>query len=144
MKVLVIHGPNLNMLGHREPEVYGRLTLGEINDRINGLAGELGIDVDFFQSNSEGALVDEIQRAMGSADGILINPGAYTHYSIALRDALAGTGLPFVEVHMSNVHAREDFRRVSVTAPIASGQVSGFGVESYLLGIRALKSVIEG
>jgi 3-dehydroquinate dehydratase-2 len=142
MKALVIHGPNLNLLGRREPEVYGTTSFEEINERIRSAAADLGMEVEIFQSNSEGALVDAIQRAGDSADGLIINPGAYTHYSIALRDALAGAGLPVIEVHLSNVYAREDFRKVSVIAPVAVGQISGFGPESYILALWALKSII--
>ena len=143
MKALVIHGPNLNLLGRREPEVYGTTSFEEINERIRSAAADLGMEVEIFQSNSEGALVDAIQRAGDSADGLIINPGAYTHYSIALRDALAGAGLPVIEVHLSNVYAREDFRKVSVIAPVAVGQISGFGPESYILALSALKSIIS-
>lgn len=140
LKVLVVHGPNLNMLGRREPEVYGKMTLNEINERISSVGSELGVEIETYQSNIEGELVGAIQGAMGRVDGIVLNPGAYTHYGIALRDAIAATSLPTVEVHLSNVHAREEFRKVSVTAPVCIGQISGFGVESYILGLRALVS----
>lgn len=138
MHVLVLHGPNLNLLGQREPEVYGRLTLAQINAALEALAAELGCTLSFFQSNSEGALVDAIQEARDTCDAILINPAAYTHTSVALRDALAAVGLPFVEVHLSNVYRREEFRHHSYLAPLALGQISGFGRDSYLLGLRAL------
>lgn len=143
MKILVVHGPNLNMLGKREPEIYGSLTLEEINRSITDLASELGCRTDFFQSNAEGALVDAIQAASSAHDGIVINPAAYTHTSVALRDALAAAGLPFVEVHLSNVYKREAFRHVSMTAPLAIGQVCGFGRDSYLLGLRAIFSHLK-
>jgi 3-dehydroquinate dehydratase-2 len=143
MKLLVLHGPNLNLLGQREPEVYGYLTMADINLSIEQLAIELGCQVAFFQSNAEGNLIDAIQDARGEYEGILINPAAYTHTSIAIRDALASVGLPFVEVHLSNVYKREDFRHVSLTAPLAVGQICGFGCESYLLGLRALFSHLK-
>ncbi|WP_025323248.1 type II 3-dehydroquinate dehydratase [Deferrisoma camini] len=138
MNVLVIHGPNLNLLGTREPGTYGADTLDAIETRLRSLAGELGVALECFQSNHEGALVDRIQQARGWADGILINPAAYTHTSVALRDALLAVAVPFVEVHLSNVYAREPFRHRSLLADRAAGVVMGFGAESYLLGLRGL------
>jgi 3-dehydroquinate dehydratase II len=138
MRILVLHGPNLNLLGKREPGIYGTLTLEEINCQLSTLASEIGCTLTFLQSNSEGNLIDAIQASSANFDGILINPAAYTHTSIAIRDALSAVGLPFVEVHLSNIHAREEFRQKSFTAPIAIGQICGFGVQSYLLGLRAL------
>lgn len=138
MKILVLHGPNLNLLGTREPDLYGKLTLQEINESIRLLAEELGVAVDIFQCNSEGGLVDAIQSAYGTCDAILINPAAYTHTSVAIRDAIAAVAIPTVEVHLSNIHSREEFRSKSFVAPVAIGQISGFGVDSYLLGLRAL------
>jgi 3-dehydroquinate dehydratase II len=138
MNILVLHGPNLNLMGTREPEVYGTMTLAEINRRLEEAASERGAVLRIVQSNHEGVLIDAIHAAVGSADGVLINPGALTHTSYALRDAIAGAGIPTVEVHLSNVYAREAFRHTSVIAPVCRGQVSGFGARSYLLGLEAL------
>lgn len=142
MKILVLHGPNLDLLGRREPEVYGRATLPEINRRLAEAAKELGCEIDCAQEAGEGELVRRIGAALGKYDGILINPAAYTHTSVALRDAVVAVGLPTVEVHLSNVAAREEFRHKSLIAPVAVGQISGFGPESYTLGLRALVGVL--
>ncbi|MEK6583967.1 MAG: type II 3-dehydroquinate dehydratase [Nitrospirota bacterium] len=142
-KVLVIHGPNLNMLGKRETGVYGTATLDEINDAVRTAAKELGADVTFFQSNSEGMLIDKIQEASGRYDAIIINPGGYTHTSVSLRDAIAAVALPTIEVHMSNIYSREEFRHHSYIAPVAAGQISGFGVNSYLLALRAAVEMVR-
>jgi 3-dehydroquinate dehydratase-2 len=142
-KILVIHGPNLNLLGRREKDIYGQTSLEEINRQISVLADELTVAVSFFQSNSEGELVSAIQNALGACDALVINPGAYTHTSIALRDAIAGTGLPTVEVHISNIYQREEFRKKSLLAEVAVGQITGFKVDSYLLGLRAAVNYLK-
>lgn len=144
MKFLVLHGPNLNMLGRREPQVYGSQTLDAVNRSLENLAAELGCSLHLFQSNSEGDLINAIQGAAEGIDGILINPAAYTHTSVAIRDALSSVALPAVEVHLSNIHRRETFRHVSLTAPVVVGQICGFGVNSYLLGLRALFDHVSG
>ncbi len=136
MRILVVHGPNLNLLGTREPDVYGRTTLAEIDAALAALAAELGVELESFQSNHEGAIVDRIQAAR--ADAILINAGAYTHTSIAIRDALTAVGTVFVEVHLSNIQAREPFRRTSLLSDVALGQVAGFGAQSYTVALRGL------
>jgi 3-dehydroquinate dehydratase-2 len=142
--IQVIHGPNLNLLGEREPDVYGRLTLAGIDDRLQAYAAEQGFALRILQSNHEGAIVDAVQQATGWADGLVINPGAYTHYSYAIRDALAGVGLPAVEVHLSNIHSREPFRHTSVIAPVCVGQISGFGWYGYRLGLAAIIDYLTG
>jgi 3-dehydroquinate dehydratase-2 len=143
MKILIIHGPNLNLLGKREPEIYGKTTLDEVNSLLKKEAETLGIEIDFFQSNSEGEIVTRIQSAMGKFDGMVINPGAYTHTSVAIRDAVASTGISTVEVHISNVYKREEFRQKSFISGVAVGVISGFGVDSYLLGLRGLVSYLK-
>lgn len=143
MRILVLHGPNLNLLGKREPDIYGLLTLVEIDRRCAELARDLGAETVFFQSNHEGELVQRIQDAMGTCHAIVFNPGAYTHTSVALRDAIASTGIPTIEVHLSNIYKREEFRQHSFISGIALGQITGFGVESYLLGIRAAVQAVR-
>lgn len=143
-KILVIHGPNLNLLGEREPGIYGTDTFDSINAEIKDFAVANGFECDIFQSNHEGEIIDTIQNARLTYDGIVINPGAYTHYSYAIRDAVAALKIPVAEVHMSNIHARDEFRNKSVIAPVCVGQICGFGKTSYLLGILALKSAIGG
>ncbi len=143
LHILVLHGPNLNLLGTRELTVYGEATLAEINDMLMGLGKELGVSVEARQSNVEGELVTWIQQAPSQFQGLVFNPAAYTHTSIALRDAVAGVGLPMVEVHLSNIHRREGFRRRSYLASVSLGQISGFGPQSYSLGLRALVHALQ-
>ena len=143
MKILVINGPNLNLLGDREKDNYGETTLETINNDLKTLAQELSVEIDFFQSNTEGSIVDKIQSAKGFFDGIIINPAAYTHTSIALRDALLAVKIPTVEVHLSNIYAREEFRQNSYTAPVCIGQIAGFKQDSYNLALRALVNYLK-
>jgi 3-dehydroquinate dehydratase-2 len=140
--VVILHGPNLNLVGTREPKIYGRETLAGIEERLRNLAADLGMTIETYQSNSEGDLVGRIQAARGSVDAIIINAGAYTHTSVAIRDALLATDLPVIEVHLSNTYKREAFRRRSLIADIAVGQIVGFGADSYLLGLRAAAAVL--
>lgn len=137
MKILVIHGPNLNLLGERQSDIYGKFTLEEINSQLKKIAKNEKVDLEIFQSNHEGEIVEKIGKAKGKADCLLINPAAYTHTSVAIRDAIEGVGIPTVEVHISNIYAREEFRHTSLIAPVAVGQVCGFGINSYKLGLKA-------
>lgn len=141
--ILVLHGPNLNLLGQRQPEVYGNMTLDEINQRLVRMGCELGVEVRTYQSNSEGALIDTLHAARGWANGIIFNPAGYTHTSVALRDAVVTTNLPVIEVHLSNVQAREEFRRHSMIAPVCRGTIAGFGWRSYCLALQVLVEILQ-
>jgi 3-dehydroquinate dehydratase II len=143
LRVLLLNGPNLNLLGQREPDIYGTMTFEELNKRIRDYAKEIGIELKSLQSNHEGALIDAIHEAADWADAIVINPGAYTHYSYAIADALKAVRLPAIEVHLSNIHARDEFRRTSVVAPATVGQIAGFGSMSYLLALQAAKAIVQ-
>ena len=138
MKILILNGPNLNLLGTREPEKYGNQTLSDVENFVKEEASKLNVEVDFYQSNIEGELVDKIQEAKGNYDGIVLNPAAYTHTSVAIRDALLAVQIPTIEVHISNIHTREEFRKTSLTAPACVGQLTGFGINSYKLGLIGL------
>ena len=141
MNLIIINGPNLNLLGEREPDVYGKVTLDEINTKMSALAKELQLELEFFQSNHEGEIVEKIGQSRNSSKALIINPAAYTHTSIAIRDAIAASGLPAVEVHLSNVYGREEFRHKSLIAPVCKGQIAGFGMNSYLLAVRAVAAL---
>lgn len=144
IRIVVIHGPNLNLLGLREPEIYGGDNLEQINTKLQELARREGLELRILQSNAEGEIINAIHDALNWAQAIVINPGGYTHYSVAIRDAIAAVRLPTVEVHISNVHAREEFRRHSLISPVVVGQIAGFGTGSYLLGLLAAKWAVEG
>jgi 3-dehydroquinate dehydratase-2 len=142
--ILVLHGPNLNLLGQREPEVYGQMTLSEIDQKVKSAGAELGHEVQTFQANGEGALIDALHASREWASGVIFNPGGYTHTSVALRDAVAAIELPVIEVHLSNVYARQEFRHRSLISPVCVGKIAGFGWRSYLLGLQALVWIIKG
>jgi 3-dehydroquinate dehydratase-2 len=144
MRLIIIHGPNLNLLGKREVELYGDRTLEEVNSTLKSQAAELGTETVFFQSNSEGDLIEFIQKESPEADGIIINPGSLTHYGLSLRDALSDSRLPIIEVHLSNIYAREEFRQKSVVAPIARGQISGLGWRGYIAALRTMVAELRG
>ena len=144
MKVLILHGPNLNLLGTREPEIYGSMTLGDINTHLIALGKGFGAELKCTQSNHEGALIDALQDAQTWADGVIFNPGGYTHTSIALRDAIAAMKIPVIEVHLSNVYAREQFRHTSLISGVCKGKITGFGWRSYTLALRALAEMLAG
>ena len=143
MKILLLNGPNLNLLGKREPKVYGKATLADVEGKVRDRAKKLGVEVDFRQTNLEGELVTWIQQAKGEFDVIVLNAAAYTHTSVALRDAIAAAGVPTIEIHLSNIHAREEFRHKSLIAPVCCGQITGFGANSYVLALEASINVIE-
>jgi 3-dehydroquinate dehydratase-2 len=143
MKVVVIQGPNLNMLGHREQNIYGPMKLDDIHTQMKGFAEQNGVEVEFFQSNLEGEIVDRLQECMGEANGVIINPAAYTHTSIAIRDAIAAIQIPVVEVHLSNIYQREEFRHTSLVAPVCAGQISGFGPFSYHMAMVAILQIMN-
>ena len=142
-KILVLHGPNLNLLGEREPHIYGSLTLEEIDRRLVHAGEEVGLEVRTLQSNHEGALIDALHQARGWASGVVFNPGGYTHTSVALRDAISSIGIPVIEVHLSNVYAREEFRQKSLISPVCKGKITGFGWHSYWLALQALKEILQ-
>jgi 3-dehydroquinate dehydratase-2 len=143
MKVVVIQGPNLNMLGHREQNIYGPMKLEDIHKQMEGFAEQNGMEIEFFQSNLEGEIIDRLQECMGEASGIIINPAGYTHTSIAIRDAIAAIQIPTIEVHISNIHAREEFRQKSIIAPVCAGQISGFGPFSYHMAMVGIVQIIN-
>jgi len=142
-KILVIHGPNLDLLGEREVDIYGKVSIDSINKDLKRIAKEKGVDIEIMQSNHEGEIVERIGKARRDVDALLINPAAYTHTSVAIRDAISATKIPAVEVHLTNIYAREEFRHTSLIAPVAAGQVSGFGKESYTLGLLAAVSIVK-